>query len=395
MKRSREQGKPFFCYIPTNAPHGPHLVPNKYAQPYVKAAGIFANRIGMIANIDENVGKLMGFLKSSGMEENTILIFLTDNGAARGRSGNAGMRGGKGSGYDGGHRVPFLIHWPKGGIAGGRDDDTLTAHIDILPTLIDLCDIKADKATVFDGVSFKPLLTGGEKPKSLDRILVESYRGVVMTEQWRLVGGNFKRPQGNPAVPKWELYDIQKDPAQNNDVAKDHPDLVKQFRDVLAKNRSHDHKGIPRFIIGSERQPHQAFTIYHWFDLAGFYNQSKVTHGQLVNGIIPIAIAQPGIFEFTLRRWPPELNVPIRSKPSGPVEGFKLWGDQNFKAIDIRSARLKVAHFDRTKPVTDKTTSVTFTVELKAGETDIQTWSHTGNDRTLGAYYLDVHRLEK
>ncbi len=248
MKRSHDQGKSFFCYLPTNAPHGPHIVPKQYAEPYAKAAGRNANRIGMISNIDENVGKLMGFLKSSGMEENTILIFLTDNGAAR-FGDNGPMRGGKGSGYDGGHRVPFLIRWPKGVIGGGRDNDTLTAHIDVLPTLVDLCGLTVDKSTVFDGVSFKSLLTGSEKPKSLDRTLVESYRGVVMTEQWRLVDGNSRHSRRTPVVPRWELYDIQDDPAQKNDVANDHPGLVKQFREVLGKNREHDYTVIPRFQI--------------------------------------------------------------------------------------------------------------------------------------------------
>ena len=83
------------------------------------------------------------------------------------------------------------------------------------------------------------------------------------------------------------------------------------------------------------------------------------------------------------------------SKPNEPVEGFELFGDQNFKAIDIRSARLKVARFDRSKPVTGKMVSVTFTVDLKAGETDIETWFRTGDDKTLGAYYLDVRRLKR
>jgi hypothetical protein len=119
-----------------------------------------------------------------------------------------------------------------------------------------------------------------------------------------------------------------------------------------------------------------------------------VTQGQRVNGIIPIALAKPGRFEFTLRRWPLELNVPIRSKPSEPVEGFKLWGDQNFKGIDIRSTRVKVAQFDQTKPVTDKTASVTFTVDLNAGETNIETWFRTTDGKTLGAYYLNVRRIK-
>jgi arylsulfatase A-like enzyme len=383
MKRARDNGKPFFCYLPTNAPHGPFIVPKEYAEPYRKSAGRYADRFGMISNIDENVGRLMDFLKTSGLEENTILIFLTDNGAPR-FGDNAGMRGGKGNGYDGGHRVPFLIRWPQGGITGGRDNDTLTAHIDVLPTLVDLCGLSVDEGTVFDGVSFKPVLTGAEKPESLNRTLVESYSGTVMTEQWRLVAGK-------------ELYDIQEDPAQENDVAKDHPELVRRFSEALRKNRKNDYTVVPRIQVGSEEQPHQEFTIYHWYDRHGFFSQKKIIDGELVNGVIPIDVTKPGKFEFTLRRWPPELDLPIRSKPSEPVAGFQLWGGgrgATAKALDIRSARLAVDRFDQTKSVTEKMASVVFAVDLAAGETDIETWFHTGAGETLGAYYLGVRRLQ-
>jgi arylsulfatase A-like enzyme len=385
MKQSGDKGNPFFCYLPTNAPHGPYIVPEHYAEPYQKVAGKAANRAGMISCIDENMGKLIQFLKDTGLEENTILVFLTDNGAPTKTGGNGVMRGGKGSPYDGGHRVPFLVRWPKGGIVGARVDDTLTAHIDVLPTLIDLCSLKVDEATVFDGISFAPLLRGEDKPTTFDRTLIESYRGVVMTEQWRLAEGA-------------ELYDIQKDPAQKHDVASDHPDLVTRFREALEKNQQLDYKVTPRIIIGSEQQPRQEFTIYHWFDHHGYFAHSKVTTGVLINGVIPVEVTVPGTFEFVLRRWSTELNLPIRSRPDKTVAGYQFFNRRNtpsqYKALDIRSARLKVAKFDQTKPVTDKMASVTFTVELGAGETEIQTWFRTGADETLGAYYLEVQHVK-
>ena len=291
------------------------------------------------------------------------------------------MHGGKGSPYDGGHRVPFLVRWPKGGIVGARVDDTLTAHIDVLPTLIDLCSLKVDKEVAFDGVSFAPLLRGEDKPTTFDRTLIESYRGVVMTEQWRLVNGR-------------ELYDIQKDPAQEHDVAADHLDLVKQFREDLKKNQQLDYKVIPRIKIGSEEQPLQQFTIYHWYDLGGFFSQSKITNGQLVNGVIPVEVVESGKYEFTLRRWAPELDLPICSKPEGPVAGYRFFGNQKYKALDIRSARLKVGGFDQTQEVTKTMAAATFTVDFQAGETVIKTWFRTGADETLGAYYLEVQHLK-
>jgi|TARA_B110000495_G_scaffold194632_1_gene201214 arylsulfatase A-like enzyme len=383
MQRSHDQGKPSFTYLATNAPHGPYIVPSKYAEPYTDAARGQANRIGMMSNIDENIGRLMEFLTASGLEKNTILIFLTDNGAPR-MGNNGGMRGGKGSPYDGGHRVPLLMRWPDGGVTGGEKSDVLTAHVDMLPTLIDLCKLKVDSGIRFDGASFAPVLQGGATPDALKRTLIESYKGVVMTERWRLVNGK-------------ELYDIQADPVQAKDVAQAHPELVTQFREALERNRQKDYTVTPRITIGSEQQPHQLFTVYHWFDKHGYYSHKRVTQGQLVNGEIPIEITKPGTFQFVLRRWPAELDLPIRSKPAAAEAGFQFFGPKKgepYKALDIRSSRLKVGAFDETKPVTKDASAVTFTADLKIGVTNIETWFSLANGKTLGAYYLEVQHLK-
>ncbi|MCP5116450.1 MAG: arylsulfatase, partial [bacterium] len=121
----RNADRPFFLYLPTNAPHAPYWVDKKYSRPYAEQ-GVDEPRAsfyGMITNIDENFARLRGKLQELGIEDNTILIFMTDNGSSAGwRDGNnAGMRAGKGSNYDGGHRVPFFIRWPAGRIGGGRD----------------------------------------------------------------------------------------------------------------------------------------------------------------------------------------------------------------------------------------------------------------------------------
>jgi arylsulfatase A-like enzyme len=121
---------PFFLYLSLNAPHGPYRVPPKWAKPYQRKDVNNANFYGMIANIDYNMGVLRQKLDELGLAENTILIFMTDNGTSAGakfqgldseaiRGYNAGMRGKKSSIYEGGHRVPFFIHWPKGGLTGG------------------------------------------------------------------------------------------------------------------------------------------------------------------------------------------------------------------------------------------------------------------------------------
>ena len=149
-----DQHRPFFCYLSTNAPHGPFRVPDAYSEVYRRKGvpGERANFYGMITNIDDNMARLRHHLRVLGLEENTILIFMTDNGSAAGcdlgagqfvESGyNAGMRGKKGSPYEGGHRVPLFMHWPGGGFTEKHEVHELTANIDLLPTLIDLCDLE-------------------------------------------------------------------------------------------------------------------------------------------------------------------------------------------------------------------------------------------------------------
>ena len=228
---------PFFVYLSTNAPHTPYLVSDEYARPYRGNPDVPEPEFcGMIANIDENFGRLRRRLAELGLEENTILIFMTDNGSSGGseldenqyavRGYNAGMRGKKGSYYDGGHRVPFLIRWPGGGLDGGRDVDEMSLHIDVLPTFIDLCGLDAPDVE-FDGRSIAPLLHGGQASLPGDRVHFLQYRqdtvppekwtNAVMTRRWRLVRGE-------------ELYDIKADPGQRQDVAADHPGEVERLR---------------------------------------------------------------------------------------------------------------------------------------------------------------------
>ena len=167
--------EPFFCYIATNAPHTPLNVEPRYVDLYRDAVPHEdrARFYGMITNIDENFGTLTRALAELGLAEDTIVVFMTDNGTAGGveldadehpREGpgsfNAGMRGRKGSPYEGGHRVPFLLRYPAGGAAGGRDVDTLTSYVDFMPTILDLCGLDVPAGRSFHGRSLVPLIRG-------------------------------------------------------------------------------------------------------------------------------------------------------------------------------------------------------------------------------------------
>jgi len=146
-----QKDKPFFAYISTNAPHLPYNVPEEYYNQYKDLDIPEFQKIfyGMITNVDDNFAKLQQKLKELKIDDNTIVIFMTDNGTASGYKTvdgklygfNAGMKGTKNSEYEGGHRVPFFISYPNMNIKGGKDINELTAHIDVLPTLASLCNI--------------------------------------------------------------------------------------------------------------------------------------------------------------------------------------------------------------------------------------------------------------
>ncbi|NNE91697.1 MAG: arylsulfatase, partial [Verrucomicrobiales bacterium] len=240
IEASVAEKKPFFAYISTNAPHSPNHAPPEFAKPYVEMGLPLgtAHFFGMVANIDHNVGEMRKWLDEKGLAENTIFIFTTDNGTAGGRSTyDGGMRGAKGSEYDGGHRVPFFIHWPQGKMTGGRMVEEITAHVDVVPTLIDLCDVPAPEGVKFDGVSIRPLLDDMVDADWPDRILVTDSQRVVdpikwrksavMTNQWRLVSDGAKKPGGKP---KHELYDIKADPKQQNNIIDQHPEVAKRLK---------------------------------------------------------------------------------------------------------------------------------------------------------------------
>jgi arylsulfatase A-like enzyme len=231
---SENKNEPFFCYLATNAPHEPYLVADKYRRLYENNPNIPEPAFyGMITNIDENFKRLEDKLDELGITDNTILIFMTDNGTSAGwveneRLGyNTGMRGIKGSYYEGGHRVPFFIRWPKGGIANGRDIGEFVNHVDLLPTFIDLCGLKPPEDFKTDGINAAPLLRG-ETDELPDRTIFTQYhQGTaipdkwdcgVMTKRWRLINGQ-------------ELYDIKADPGQKNDIAVQHPDFSRSCLD--------------------------------------------------------------------------------------------------------------------------------------------------------------------
>ncbi len=236
---SNVQKETFFCYLAYNAPHSPYQVQDTYFAKF-KAKGFEDNVAafyGMCENLDDNIGRLMAHLDQLHLTENTLVIFLTDNGGTAGVPiYNAGMRGGKTSMHEGGNRVPLFVHWPAAKWTP-HEVKEITAHIDLFPTLLDLCEIEMPPLKL-DGKSLRPLLEN--KGEWQERILfthnpineTNKYPGAVRTQRHRLVreikgaGGGSKAKANDAAIKPWQLYDMEDDPGQQHDIAKKHPEIV-------------------------------------------------------------------------------------------------------------------------------------------------------------------------
>lgn len=244
---SKKGGDPFYCYIATNAPHGPYI-----AKPQDKALyegkGLGAdteNFFGMIHNIDQNVGGLLAKLDEWGIAKNTLVIYMNDNGGTAGvKVFNANMRGQKGSPWLGGTRAISFWRWP--GILAADDCGALTAHIDFFKTISALAGAKLDDALLAqsaEGRSLLPLLENPRAPwddrflfthsgrwrKGTDPNLAKLNNYAIRDTQYTLVseaaarGPKAKAP---PSGPKWQLFDVIADPSQKNDIAGEKPDVV-------------------------------------------------------------------------------------------------------------------------------------------------------------------------
>ena len=290
----KNRREPWFCYLPTNAPHDPLTIGEEYVKPF-RTQGLdepTAKTYGMVANIDENTGRLLEKLRALGLEDNTILIYMSDNGPQRARY-NAGMRGIKGTVYQGGIRVPFFLRWPAAG-KGGATVDRIAAHIDVLPTILEACGVRNTGGPKIDGRSLMPLL-GGETGGWPDRTLfTQWHRGDVpelfracaaRTQQYKLVNGR-------------ELYDVSADPAERNDIAVRQPEIAARlrketeawFRDV-SSTRGYDP---PRIHVGTRHENPVILTRQDWRgEKSGWAADS--------NGHWEIQVATPGAYEITAR----------------------------------------------------------------------------------------------
>ena len=397
--KCKNENKPFFLYLPLNAPHVPWLVPAKYREPYLNR-GLDKRHINfyaMISHVDEQLGDFVQFLKRERMWDDTIFIFFTDNGTAlRHQEYNAGLRGKKGQTYEGGHRVPCFISYPGGGFGEPRDIDELTHCLDLLPTLIDLCQLETGEMQELEGVSLKRLLRG-QIQQGLDRILVsqstfvlpKKYDAAVMWKKWRLINGV-------------ELYNLEIDLAQEHDIAAQHPGIVAKLRDHYEKFWEKVQVGgdPPPYFIGEEEVK---LTAYDWMEegQGQVYNWPHLRRGERKNGRYLLLFERDGRYRISLRRWPREADVAIRDgvpefatfDPFGEPEDDSMAPYVEGAALDIRTARIKINDQAIQTDVKDNDKEVVFETRINKGKSYFQTWFIDAEKNEFGAYYIYIKKL--
>lgn len=364
-----EPERPFFAYIAANVPSAPFQVAPRYAEPYLAAGvpGELALYYGMIANFDENFARLMGRLEQLGLNDDTVIVFLTDNGTS-GRAFGVTMRGAKGSPYDGGHRVPCFIRYPRR-LKGGRDIPQIAAHIDLFPTLLDLCGVRYPKEVQFDGTSLVPLLVGVED--WFRRTLFVQTHGVgppqpwrhsaVMTDQYRLVNGS-------------ELFDIVDDPGQLINIAPGNREVRDQLRfeyEECYNDVSKQFDEMCHIAVGAPPQDPTTLTCHDWHGPLVPWHQGHIAQRAVANGFWAIEVVRPGRYRITLRERPAAAKF----------------------VLPAASARVQVGERITTVRVPPGSVSVPVELDLTAGKTRLQTWLFEPDGTQRGAYFVDVAYL--
>lgn len=384
IARGRSEGRPFFVYLAFNCPHDPLQVPDAYRVRYAGvdfaaqtprtghplpgpvAPDATARVYGMVTNIDDNVGRLLARLDELGLSRDTLVIFLTDNGPAAVRY-TSGMRGQKGTVYDGGIRVPFFVRWP-GTLPAGRDLDPIAAHVDVVPTLLEACGVPGPGGVRFDGVSLWPLLIGKVAPDAWPArtIFFQWHRGDV-PEKFRAFAARepqFKLVQSRGVNgeldPKYELFDMKADPTESHDVAAQNPEVVARLKraysdwfDDVSRTRGFDP---PRIHLGSSRENPTALTRQDW-------RGPRAGWGRDVLGYWEVEVERPATADVA---------VTLR-----PARGACV-------------AHLRIGPTERQQPVAAGSVSCAFEgVELPAGPGRLEAWLEE-KGATAGIWSLDV-----
>ena len=425
MERQSQSGQPFLTYLPTNAPHAPLWVP---PDDRIEAERYFAEHehemasvdpavrphlirfLAMISNFDRHLGRLRQFLEARHLAANTLILFLTDNGSTFGNAYyNANMKGAKTELWEGGHRVPCFLHWAGGGVGAPRDVPGLTQAQDILPTLLDLCDIRPETLhpspgastgprPEFDGVSLAPVVRGEASPPESRMIVINYSRmphnfdypspeapsvvrrdgSAVLWRRWRLLNED-------------QLYDLDSDPLQERNVITDHPSVAKSMSDHLQdwwEDVMVPANSPQAVIVGSPHENPTLLSACEWRDVfVDMQNQVRLAVRR--NSYTYIDVAWPGTYTVALRRWPEESGLALgESCPETQVTDGTLPAGES---LPIRYARIHVQGQHLQQEVNPESQEAVFTIELATGRSVLHTWFDDEAKRPIcGAYYVTM-----
>jgi arylsulfatase A-like enzyme len=277
----RHKDKPFFLYLPHFAVHTPIQAKADYIEAWKKkpVSGTHWNPTyaAMIQSLDESVGRVMAKLDELKLADNTVVIFSSDNGGLggyqrteapsekKGNTDNAPLRGGKGTLYEGGLRVPFIVRWP-GVIRPGTTSEAPVAHVDIYPTFVDIARGQTRPGYVLDGVSFVSTLRNPETKPAREAIYwhfpgyLESYvheTGFRTTPAGAIHAGDFKLLEFFESK-RVELYNVKDDIGERKDLASQMPDKVAALRSQLAAWRTRVGAKMPVFKSEAQLQADRA-----------------------------------------------------------------------------------------------------------------------------------------
>jgi arylsulfatase A-like enzyme len=321
----RNRNRPFFTYLAFNAPHTPLEVPETYYQTYLRMnlkpadfpilghpvseafdPEVTARIYGMVENIDENVGRVVRKLEELQLSEQTVVVFLTDNGPQQARY-NAGMFQRKGSTHEGGIRVPCFVRWP-GQLAAGRKVDRIAAHIDLAPTLLEMSGAGKPAAVSFDGISLLPLLKGGSGSWPERTLFIQWHRGDVpqryrafaaRSQQYKLVQPDGSGDGPVPVAPVFKLYDITHDPFETHDVAVAQPGIVARMRREYEQwfadvTSGRDYTRPSLIVLGAPQANPVRLTRQDWRGPQAGWTPQSLGHWE-------VSVAQAGVYEIAAR----------------------------------------------------------------------------------------------
>ncbi len=399
---SSEAGKPFFCYLSFNAPHGPYNVEERYAEPFRGNPDVVNPEFyGMIKNIDDNVGKLRETLVRHGLDKNTVIIFFGDNGTTAGaamdkagyttRGYNGGLRGKKGQVFEGGHRQAMLMHIPN---KRPTKSYQIAAYVDIMPTLIGVCGLTPSSKVDYHGVNIVDNYNGRGRVFVNDtqrsNMLVEDKSYCVARDDWRLINGT-------------QLYDLATDREQRVNVAKQNPKIVEELKAEYKKwwemtsVRKDQRQYIPISIIESRTVK---LTCHDLFDEENRPNIWNFDFLHSTRKPAPsswcVSLDRATKMRVDAYRWSPEAGIALgdnpplgRYIPNGtryPAEG-KIDDMVSMRVLVDGKELAKLESIDLTKPA-----ATIPAVKLPAGEYQLQVLFADKDGKEYSAWYVGLTR---